>query len=89
MFREGDPVEEVMHVLERSRPTVLDYLCEFLRREGPDDVSDWIAPGIVEQVRQAAARVGSERLKPIFEALAGKVSYDEIRVALAFLASRP
>lgn len=88
MFREGDLVEEVMHVLGRSRPTVLDYLCDYLRREGVGDAAPWLSPDVLDQVRQAAAQVGSERLKPIFEALGGQVSYDEIRVAVAFLEAR-
>ncbi len=46
-----------------------------LRAESALDTAVWV------QVRQAFTELGSERLKPTFEALQEAISYDELRLA--------
>ena len=63
----------------------MDYLCEFIRQQPDVSISTWLADDGFQRVAAAAQQVGTERLKPIFIALEEKVSYDEIRIAVAFL----
>ena len=86
LFRQGLAVEDVMHQTGRARNTVMDYLADYIRAEKPDDVSPWVTRERYDQVAQAARRLGTARLKPIYLELGEAVSYDEIRVVLAHLA---
>ena len=84
-FRTGAVVEDVMHETGLSRGTVSDYLSEFIRAEKPAGIAIWVHRDTMERVAVAAKQVGIERLKPIFESLGGNVSYEEIRIVLAYL----
>ena len=88
LFRDGAAVDDVMHQTGLTRSTVGDYLAEFVRAEKPADVRTWVDHEVYRRVEAAAAAVGTEKLKPIFENLNGEVGYDEIRVVLAHLAVR-
>ena len=85
LFRKGMSVDDVARQLGRARSTTMDYLVEFLRAEPPQSVAAWVSSDVYRQVADAAGRVGAEKLKPIFEALDGKISYDEIKVVMTHL----
>jgi ATP-dependent DNA helicase RecQ len=87
-FRQGTAVEDVMHQTNRGRSTVNDYLCDFIRTERPAAITPWISNEIYERVAACARQVGTDRLKPIFLGLGEKISYDDIRIVLAHLASK-
>jgi ATP-dependent DNA helicase RecQ len=87
-FRQGAALEDVMHQTYRGRGTVNDYLCDFIREQRPASVAPWVSNDIYQRVASCARQVGTERLKPIFIALGEKVSYDDIRIVLAHLASK-
>ncbi|MCE9590795.1 MAG: DNA helicase RecQ [Planctomycetes bacterium] len=83
MFAEGGSIEEVMRATGRARSTTVSYLAEYLRSDPDADVEKWIAPEIFHRVNRAADTLGDDRLKPIFDHLAGAVTYDDIKIALA------
>jgi ATP-dependent DNA helicase RecQ len=85
LFRQGAVIEDVMHQTGRSRPTVVDYLCEFIRLQPGVSISTWLADDVYQKIAAAARQVGMDRLKPIFIALEEKVPYDEIRIVVTFL----
>ena len=85
LFRERLAVEDVMHQTPRARSTISDYLAEFIRVEKPSDIAAWISPSQYSLIAEAAAQHGGERLKPVFEALGGAATYDEIRLVLSHL----
>ncbi|HKB35394.1 MAG TPA: RecQ family ATP-dependent DNA helicase [Gemmataceae bacterium] len=88
LFRDGTVVEDVMHQLNLSRTTIVDYLTLFIRQERPASISHWITNDLYQRIAAAARQVGTERLKPIFLALGEKVSYDDIRLVVAHLQAR-
>ena len=60
--------------------------------EKPESLDPWLSREVYNQVADAADWHGTERLKPIFDALEGKVGYDDIRAVIAHLgpaAARP
>lgn len=85
LFAEGAVVEDVMHQTGRGRSTVVDYLAEFIREKRPASVAAWVSDEVYARVAEAARRVGTDRLKPIFLALGEQVPYDDIRLVLAHL----
>jgi ATP-dependent DNA helicase RecQ len=88
LFRQGAVIEDVMHQTGRGRATVVDYLCEFIQQQPGIAISPWLANDIYEKIAAVARQVGTERLKPIFIALEEKVSYDDIRIAVASMDSK-
>jgi ATP-dependent DNA helicase RecQ len=88
LFRAGAVIVDVMHQTERARSTINDYLAEFIRRERPPDIRRWVADDVYERVAAATRQVGRGFLKPIFVALGETISYDDIRLVLAHLASK-
>jgi ATP-dependent DNA helicase RecQ len=88
-FRQGAPVEDVMHQTNRGRSSVNDYLCEFIRTERPASITTWVPADTYERIAAAARQVGTDRLKPIFLALGEQVSYDDIRLVVTHLGSLP
>jgi len=85
LFREGAVIEDVMHQVQRKRPTVVDYLADFIRNERPVSISKWVDDDLFQRITAAARQVGTERLKPIFLLLGEKVDYDSIRLVVAHL----
>lgn len=84
-FEHGDSVEAVAASLGLSPRTVEQYLVEWIVATAPGEVSAWVPPEVYERVAGAARRCGFDPLKPIFEALGGKVPYGQIRAVVAHL----
>ncbi|HEV3237852.1 MAG TPA: RQC domain-containing protein, partial [Gemmataceae bacterium] len=87
LFRQGAVLEDVMHQVNKSRGTVTDYLCDFIRTERPASLKAWLQEDIYQRVKSVALQEGMERLKPIYLALGESVPYDQIRLVLAHLTS--
>jgi ATP-dependent DNA helicase RecQ len=87
-FRRGASIEEVMQRMGRARSTVAGYLGEYLRHEQVLDPSPWLDAATAQRIEAAIEQVGSYRLKPVFDALGGAVSYDDIRIMATCLANR-
>jgi ATP-dependent DNA helicase RecQ len=85
LFTQGVSVDHVCGATGRAHATVEGYLVEFIDRQALCDPGAWVDPAVFERIRQAAAKAGGERLKPIFEALEGTIGYEQIRIALACL----
>jgi ATP-dependent DNA helicase RecQ len=85
LFRRRASLAEVIQQTNRSRGTVSEYLCEFIREERPASIAAWVNPALYEQIAAAARQTGLERLKPIFLALGENVSYDDIRLVVTHL----
>ncbi|MGH8583601.1 MAG: RecQ family ATP-dependent DNA helicase, partial [Gammaproteobacteria bacterium] len=85
LFREGRPVAEVAAALDRAMSTTMEYLAEFLSENDITDPTPWLDPALFARIRTVSGATGLERLKPIFEALEGTVSYEQIRIAVACL----
>ena len=89
MFHEGRTVDEVMSVTHRARSTVNEYLAEFIEQTQLSDPVPWLEQATFQRIQIAVRAVGHEKLKPIFDALEGAVSYDAIRIAVACLRNLP
>ncbi|MEY2725409.1 MAG: ATP-dependent helicase RecQ [Planctomycetota bacterium] len=87
LLQRGASIDDVVAATERTKSTVIGYLCEFIEQEKITDPGKWLSvdPNVSRRVRAAVGVVGSDKLKPIYEALNEEVSYDTIRVVLACL----
>ena len=89
MFQEGWTIEEVMSATNRAKATVSEYLVEFIEQTQLSDPTPWVDLPTFERIRKACHLSPDGRLKPIFEALEGTVTYDAIRIAVACLRNLP
>lgn len=83
LFDQGLTRDEVAAQLDRAISTVTNYLTKFIYARRQDDATAWISEDLVRRVETVLDRLGSERLKPIFEALEESVAYDDIRIVVA------
>jgi ATP-dependent DNA helicase RecQ len=88
LFARGISIEEVARSIDRAPSTTVKYLIAYINQEGIDDPSPWVGEQIFDRVADAVARVGADRLGPIFRALDGEVDYDLIRISVAVLRNR-
>lgn len=83
LFAEGRSFEEAAHLMGRAMSTVESYLVHYLETAQITNPEPWANSEELERVRDAAKVSDDGRLKPIFDALNGEVSYAKIRVCLA------
>jgi ATP-dependent DNA helicase RecQ len=88
LFEEALRVEEAAERLGRAVSTTYGYLEAYVKQRGVTDVTPWVTRGDFAQVEAAAHEMGTARLKPIYEALGGKIGYERIRIVVAALANR-
>jgi ATP-dependent DNA helicase RecQ len=88
LIDEGLGVEQVAQRLGRAVSTTFGYLEAYIRYRGVTDATQWIPPAEFEQIEAAVRSTGAERLRPIFDALDGRIAYERIRIAMACLANR-
>jgi ATP-dependent DNA helicase RecQ len=88
LFDEGLSVEQSAERLGRALSTTYEYLETYIRHRRITDASRWIPSRELEQIEVVVQHAGAERLKPIYEALHGRIMYETIRIAVACLANR-
>jgi ATP-dependent DNA helicase RecQ len=88
LFAQGEPLNFVVARTGKTYSTVINYLQAYIQERCLMEVHPWLSEETYQAVSQAVFKVGAQRLKPIYEELNGSVSYDEIRISLAFLQNR-
>jgi ATP-dependent DNA helicase RecQ len=88
LFRRGTPIDEAAAKLGRARSTTIGYLADWIRSERPQDLRAWVTADEQARVATCLAQSPDGRLKPVFEALGGAVSYDTIHLVAAWLQGR-
>ncbi len=85
LFATGKSLEAVQQATGRAASTAAQYLFEFIQEHRITDPTPWLDAETCRHIGQAGLQVGTERLKPIFDALDGQFSYDQIRIAIQCL----
>jgi ATP-dependent DNA helicase RecQ len=80
---EGAPIEDIAAEIGRTTGTVANYLAEHIERARPASLEPWVDDALRARVDAAIDAVGTERLRPIFEALNEEVPYWVIRLVVA------
>jgi ATP-dependent DNA helicase RecQ len=84
-FRRGAPIDDVVRLTGRARSTVAGYLADFIITERPGTIDRWVDHDHYEAITPVAARLGTDRLKPIYDEFEGRMTYDDIRLVVAHL----
>lgn len=85
LFKEGKTLEEVAEKLGRAVSTTRGYLTQFLQHEDIRDPAPWVDEATTERIKGAAAEVGLEKLRPIFDLLEETVPYNDIHIVVGCL----
>ena len=85
LYARGASVEQVTKAVDRAHSTAMQYLADYIVDACPEKIDCWVPPDTYRLVAAAAARVGTAPLKPLFDALDGKISYDVIRLVARHL----
>jgi ATP-dependent DNA helicase RecQ len=85
MFSRGESLQCVAEKTERAPGTVCGYLVEFIQNRPAQHINAWVDEETVNKVADVAEELGTVYLKPIYERLNQKVSYEQIRIVIAHL----
>jgi ATP-dependent DNA helicase RecQ len=88
LLNEGRTFEEIAQTRGRRVPAVISLVAEMIERGDAQFQAKWFAPEKYEQIARACGKLGTERLKPIKEALPEEVTYEEIKLVAASLRSK-
>jgi ATP-dependent DNA helicase RecQ len=83
MFGRADSVAGVARAIERAQSTVAGYLERYVEERRPDSIAPWVDDETYAQVAAALDATDSGFLKPVFDRLEGRISYDVIRLVRA------
>jgi ATP-dependent DNA helicase RecQ len=81
-FAAGRAVESIAAEIGARIATVERWLLAWVQEVRPATLRPWLDDATRERVREVAARLGRDKLKPIREAVDGEVPYLAIRLAL-------
>lgn len=81
-FDQGKSCAEVARLLGRAVSTAEGYFASYLTDRRATDPRRWVSAEAIDEIERAVDEVGLEKLKPIFERLAGKHSYADIRTVV-------
>lgn len=87
-FAAGQDLPAVARAVDRAESTVWGYLHDYVAQEAPDSLAAWVPEELRQDIEGALARHGGGQLGPIFHALGGKASYEQIRVVAAWRSAR-
>jgi len=84
-FAAGQTIEQLMALYDVKQSTIAAHLSQYVRSGGTLDPARILALSKLTREEQARvletmSELGAERLSPIFEALGGTISYDELHV---------
>jgi ATP-dependent DNA helicase RecQ len=85
LLREGRSLEEIAQIRGRQLSTVVNAVADLLEAGEVEFQPAWVSAEKQAVIKAACARAGLERLKPVKDILPPEISYDEIRLVVAWL----
>jgi ATP-dependent DNA helicase RecQ len=85
LLAEGRTFEEIAQIRERTLRAVVSLVADLIERGAATFQPSWLAPERYNQIAAACRHLGTDRLKPLKEALPPDIPYEEIRLVLARL----
>lgn len=85
LLREGRTFEEIAEIRGRKVNSVVDMVGKLVEGGEVEFESKWLSADRYAQIAKAIQQLGTERLKPVKEALPEETSYEEIRLVMAHL----
>jgi len=88
LLRAGRTFEEIAQLRGRRVSAVISLIADMIERGDTQFQPSWFTPEKYDQIAQACRQLGTDRLKPIKDALPPDTTYEEIKLVAAHLRSR-
>jgi ATP-dependent DNA helicase RecQ len=85
LLEHGKTLQEIAQIRGRQLSTVVSMVAEMVERGDVDFEPGWVQQDNQEKIEEACARLGTQRFKPIKEALPEQITYEEIKLVVAHL----
>jgi ATP-dependent DNA helicase RecQ len=85
LLAEGKSFAEVAQIRGRQLSTVVNMVADLIEKGKLEYRLEWVGAEHHRQAEDAVHRLGSQWLKPLREALPLEITYDEIRLVVAFV----
>lgn len=82
LFEARRPITDIANQVSLTPGTVYEHLSHYIEEHKPADISPWLDTPTYTLILTTAEKLNADRLKPIFDHLAGLVPYEKIRLAL-------
>jgi len=85
LLAQGKPLEEVAKIRGRQLASVVELVVSMVESGALAFQSSWVDAGKYTEIKKACAQHGTERLKPLKDALPPEITFDEIKLVAAQL----
>jgi len=89
LLAEGKSIEEIARIRGRRLSTVVEVVVELVAEGRVDYRMDWVGEARHNQIAEAARRLGTGRLKTLKDVLPPDVTYEELRLVVAWVKREP
>ena len=84
LYKKGLSIDAIANERGVRSSRVVSHLAELIEKGQPVDIDRLVKPAIQKEIIAVIEEVGDEKLKPIYEYLQERYSYDDIRLVRAF-----
>jgi ATP-dependent DNA helicase RecQ len=84
LLEEGKTFEQIAELRGRKPSTVVNMVADLIERGRVEYRMEWVGEEDHKLIAEAIGRLGSQWLKPLREALPERISYDQIRLGVAW-----
>ena len=85
LLAEGRSFEEIAQIRGRQPGTVVNMVADLVEKGKLAYRLEWVGEENHRRIEEAVERLGSQWLKPLREALPGDITYEQIRLVVAFV----
>jgi ATP-dependent DNA helicase RecQ len=85
LLAEGKSFEEIARIRGRRLATVVEMVADLVAKGRLEYQIDWVGEENHRAIEEAVRRLGTERLKPLMEALPADITYEQIRLVMGAL----
>jgi ATP-dependent DNA helicase RecQ len=82
---EGKSFEEIARIRGRQFSTVVNMVADLVEKKRLEYRMEWVGETNHRQIEEVVRRLGSQWLKPLREALPVEITYEQIRLVVAFV----
>ena len=89
LLSSGKSFTEIAEIRGRQVTTVVNMVADLIEKGRVHYKIDWVGKNAHDQIAEAIARLGPQWLKPLREVLPESISYDQIRLVVAWARTHP
>jgi ATP-dependent DNA helicase RecQ len=85
LLAQGKSFEEIAQIRGRQVGTVVNMVADLVEKGKLEYQTSWVGEENHRRIEEAVGRLGSQWLKPLREALPAEITYEQIRLVVAFV----